>query len=124
MKLRKTSKIQNKDRKQARTIETTFVEQVARKRSNSIQKSNDYVDLRFICGSVAIVERLWSTCKSLLKLDSKSITLIVFEAIIFLRMNTDYWSLSTVSEAMKMTRIHRKFERINADSEHDLVIDM
>ena len=70
------------------------------------------------------MERLWSTCKSLLGLNRKFITPIVFEAIIFLKMNAEYWSLSTVSEAMRMTRSYLLSERINADSEHDLVIEM
>ncbi len=45
----------------------------------------------FILGSAAEVERLWSVAKNVLKDNRKSMTPLLFEALLFLKVNNSYW---------------------------------
>lgn len=83
-----------------------------------MNQPKEYIDTRFICGSVCEVERLWSVCKALLGVNRMSVTPIIFEALIFLKVNTEYWDQLMVCEAMCMTRTKRTSERVNAEEEH------
>ena len=62
-------------------------------------KSNPYKNVDFICGSAAEVERLWSICKYILSNVRSRLTPNLFEALIFLKLNRDYWDASSVQVA-------------------------
>ena len=58
-----------------------------------------YKNADFITGSAAEVERLWSICKYISILLHKRLTLILFEAFLFLKINPEYWDIQTVQLA-------------------------
>ncbi len=59
-----------------------------------------YIDSRFICGSNAEVERLWSVAKHILQNNCKSIFPMLLETLLLLKVNKAYWDISVVHEAM------------------------
>lgn len=69
-------------------------------------------------GSLAEVERLSLIFKSLFGLKHKSLILLVFEAMIYLKINASYWNQSMVSEAMCMTKTKRTRERVVVNEDH------
>lgn len=50
----------------------------------------------------------------------KSMTPIIFEALVFLKVNTKYWDLKLVYEAMKVTRSVRVQQKLDEDAEHEM----
>ena len=97
----------------------TFVQRYADKRSKFLQIIHSYVDSRFTIGSVAEVEWQWPIFYSLLGVNRKYLTPIVFKALVFLKVNSSYWNQNTVPEALRMTKTKRTSERIFADDEHE-----
>ncbi len=75
-----------------------------RKLSNSTAK---YIDSRFICGSVAKVERLWSLAKFMLQNHRKSMPPVLVEVLLFLKVKRAYWDISLVYEAMNNSPTER-----------------
>ncbi len=76
-----------------------------------------YVNCDFILGSAAEVERLWSVAKNILKDNRKSMTPLLFEALLFLKVNNSYWGLELVCEAVKTARSAKVKARIQEDAE-------
>ena len=68
-----------------------------RKRDES-EAVSKYIDCRFILGSAAIVESLWSEQDNLLaNKRRKGMTPRMVEAILFLKKNTDLWDIKDVN---------------------------
>jgi hypothetical protein len=65
-----------------------------------------------IIGSAAEVERLWSIARYILTTSRTKMAPIVFEAILFLRMNRALWDERTVMEALVAVRADQKDERL------------
>lgn len=66
--------------------------------------ASPYVNCDFLYGSSAEVERLWSVAKYILIDPRKGITPQTFEALLFLKINKDYWNLELVVKAIAMAR--------------------
>ena len=84
-----------------------MAEKSAKKPRLSKTKS-DYIDCRFILGSSAEVERIFSIGGNLLSKNRRSMTSQVFEAILFLKYNSRLWDLNPVSEATTTLRDFRR----------------
>ena len=72
--------------------------------NEAISNNNDdatYHNCDFILGSVAEVERLWSLCKYVFTDIRQALTPETFEAIIFLKVNKDYWNQDVVTRAYR-----------------------
>jgi len=65
-----------------------------------------------IIGSAAEVERLWSIARYILTTSRTKMAPIVFEAILFLRMNRALWDERTVMEALVAVRADQKDEHL------------
>ncbi|KAI0558591.1 hypothetical protein FGB62_200g011 [Gracilaria domingensis] len=75
------------------------------KRRNAQRVSNSqYRDPRFVLGSVAEVERLWSVADNILRNQRMSFRPLFFEAIIFLRVNSRLWDVNLVRSAYPLCR--------------------
>ena len=61
--------------------------------------SSPYKNVDFICGSAAEVERLWSVAKYILTDNRAKLTPAMFEALLFLKTNEEYWDMTMVMEA-------------------------
>ncbi len=72
----------------------------------------------FILGSVAEVERLWSLAKYILADTRKCTSPLAFEAVLFLKVNANYWNEHTVQLSMSRARSQRVQQALNEDEEH------
>ena len=70
------------------------------------------MDCRFIVGSVAVVERLWSTGKYVMPSHRSSMNPYLFESIMFLRFNSRFWDANITAEAVNTARSERGSLRI------------
>ena len=60
-----------------------------------------YKNVDFICGSAAEVERIWSICKYILTNIRSRMTPSLFEALVFLKVNNDYWDSVNCSAGLQ-----------------------
>ena len=63
-------------------------------------------------GIAAEVERLWSIARYILTTSRTKMAPIIFEAILFLRMNHALWDEKTVMEALAAVRADQKDESL------------
>jgi hypothetical protein len=75
--------------------------------------NNDDNSFDHVIGSAAEVERLWSVARYILITSRTKMAPIVFEAILFLRVNCALWDERTVMEALLAVRADQKDERLN-----------
>ena len=62
-----------------------------------------YYDVsNIICATSSCCERLFSKAKYILLPHRRGMSLLVFEALLFLKENISFWDVSTVGKAMKM----------------------
>ncbi len=62
---------------------------------------DQYIDCSFCVATSSTVERLFSSCKHVLKDEHKCMSPIIFEALIFLKENKAFWDLPMVAKVMK-----------------------
>lgn len=69
-------------------------------READIEDINDkFFDASYVCASTAEVERLWSQCAQILRSNRTRMTKDLFEALIYLQYNRDYWGIDEVETA-------------------------
>ena len=82
--------------------------------------ADDYINLDFILGSAAEVERLWSISSYILLNNRLSISPVMFEALAYLKVNKELWNETDVIEAMSRRQSERVLQAINEDFLHDV----
>jgi hypothetical protein len=60
-----------------------------------------FVDLQFLLSISNVVERLFSLARLILTDERKNMSPIVFEAMLYLQKNREYWSVIDVAQAMR-----------------------
>ena len=104
-----------------------------KKRKSSELESTDvrskYHNLDCIGGSAAEVERFWSEAKFVLNDHRDKMSPIVFEALMFLKFNQQYWDIftvqmtcSTVIKESRAERLSKKIELHNEAETDDTII--
>ena len=83
------------------------------------QKSSPYINANFILGSTSELERLWSIAGDILSLNRKSMTTLLFEALLFLRVNNLHWGYAVV-EAMSKVRSEKVKDKIDGDKDQHM----
>ena len=76
-----------------------------RKVSITVQKeaTRGYLDVgKIVCATSNCCERLFSEAKYLMLPHRRGMSPILFEALLYLKKNLNYWNVSTVAKAMKM----------------------
>ena len=76
--------------------------------------SSPYRNADFICGSAAEVERLWSIAKNVLTNNRSRLTPAMFETLLFLKTNDEYWDIQSVQEAYTRARNNTQNSRVTA----------
>ena len=86
-----------------------------------LEKSRDspYQNVDYVCGSASEVERLWSLCKYILTNTRSRMTPNLFEALVFLKVNYDYWDAASVQVAYTNALNGLQSDRIVAMVEED-----
>ena len=92
-----------------------------KKRKAGVMETKDspYKNVDFICGSAAEVERLWSIAKHILSNSRARMTPNLFESLVFLKVNNEYWDCNNVQEAYTMAKKEAQSDRINKMLEED-----
>ncbi|POM57623.1 Hypothetical protein PHPALM_37841 [Phytophthora palmivora] len=78
-----------------------YAERLHERKRQRLEQAEEYVDLRFIAGTSASAERLFSSAKHVLRFTRKRLTPVNFEKILFLKHNRFLWTADMVSQAMK-----------------------
>jgi len=99
------------------TQENSFLQRYAKKAKTSCT-DDEYINCDFILGSAAEVERLWSTCKYILCENRMRLSPQLFEALVFLKVNSRLWDAQMVSEATYSARINRASARLSEHEAH------
>ena len=99
--------------------ELSYMERIMKRQKKSDSEYN-YGNCHFILGSVAEVERLWSICDNVLNDHRNRMSPLLFECIVFLKINKRFWGVAQVAEAMKM---HRDEVQTRVEEEALLHID-
>lgn len=99
------------------------IEERLRKRRKTEKTTGKYLNPRLILGSVADVERLWSMSKYVLTENRQAMTPQMFEAIMFLKLNSSYWDVSLVAEAIRNVNIRQVDVRTEAHFEQEHIIE-
>ena len=81
------------------------------KRQKLMQSYSQYINADFVVGSTATIERLFSHAKYILSDNRCSMSLMLFELIIFLKFNNRFCDQSTVVKALKNARSAQKTSR-------------
>eukprot|EP00171_Calliarthron_tuberculosum_P001364 IDg1364t1 len=112
--LRKESSTQDPLPSSRSSRQSEGISERLRKRQKLSASNDGYIDTRFLLGSVAEVERLFSVAKNVLTENRRSMTPRLFEAIVFLRVNCRFWDASLVSRAVSMVATQNSAPRLNA----------
>ena len=90
-----------------------------KRKINNTKDKELYIDCRFIFGSVACAERLFSHCKYIKTETRNRLTPQLFEAINFLKSNRELWknSQQLISGAIPMSKMEnsRAYKRLEED---------
>ena len=91
-----------------------FRDKIKKRKAGVLGKTqaSPYINVDYICGSAAEVERLWSLCKYILTNTRSRMTPNLFEALFFLKVNHDYWDASSVQLAYTNTTQGSQSEKI------------
>ena len=96
-----------------------FLKNDRKRKINDTKNEYLYIDCRFIFGSVARVERLFSHCKHFKTETRHTLTPQLFEAINFLKSNRELWEYSQqlISRAISMSKMEnsRAYKRMEED---------
>ena len=111
--------INNTDASVAENVSESFQDRMSKskKRKASELEVTDvhskYHNLDYIVGSSAEVERLWSEARFVLTAYCAKMSLIAFEALIFLKFNQQYWDIFTVQRAYSTVIKESRAERLS-----------
>ena len=91
--------------------------------SDVVEDTSDCVNLDFVVGSAAEIERVWSMANFILVKERNSMSPIMFEALIFLKFNFSYWDdaliLKAYSKALNKQRSERLEKRLEELQEEE-----
>ena len=82
-----------------------------RKAASSRAYESKYVNLDFVLGSAAEVERLWSMAKYVLVQQRRSMAPKMFECLMFLKFNRRFWDEALVIQAFRNARNKKRSDR-------------
>lgn len=91
---------------------------------NIAQAANEpdspYIDCNFIFGSAAQVEQMWSQAKYILSQQRSRMSPILFETILYLKINDRFWDKKTVHEAISMAAAEGASDRRRRREQEEL----
>jgi hypothetical protein len=75
--------------------------QEKKEKRKKVEVNDEYIDVSFVLGTNDIVERFFSTSKSILSDERSSLSPYMFECLVYLKANRKYWGQFDVALAMK-----------------------
>jgi hypothetical protein len=89
------------DESKSESKNTSYFEKIRKRKNNRFSDEERYINCSFCVATSNSVERLFSACKHILSDQRKHMSPIMFEALIFLKINRECWDESMVELAMK-----------------------
>lgn len=80
----------------------SYFERIEAKRRRLSSSVTKYLDCRFIPATSCSAERLFSAARWILTCKRKRMSPILFEALLFLKLNRNMWDIKSVASAMKL----------------------
>ena len=68
----------------------SVVQRISAVKKRRVTRDNAYINWNFILSSVTEIERLWSVASNILSDNRKILTPMLFEALLYLRINRDF----------------------------------
>lgn len=102
--------------------ELSLSERLSQKKRKLDRESSGFRNCDYILGSVAACERLWSIAGNIFTKDRASMSPLLLETLLFLRINQSYWNEQTVKLAVARAKSSRVEKRLNEDAEYDDLI--
>ena len=78
--------------------------------------ASPFINCNFILATAVIVERMWSKAGNLLSDSRRSMMPLIFETIIFLNINRDYWDDNLINRAIISVRTKKSKERASMNA--------
>lgn len=96
-----------------------LLQALSNKRRRINNGNSPYISANFILGSTVEMEKVWSVSKYLLPDTRKCMESVVFEALLFLKVNHRYWNLNSVRIAMADVRnVDEEAQRLGGIETH------
>lgn len=93
----------------------TYYERLEAKRRRLEEAPTQYMNSKFISATSSSVERCFSAARWILTCLRKRMSPILFEAILFLKLNRELWDLKLVSSAMRI-RPKERYTKLDDDA--------
>ena len=102
------------------TFASRFRDRMKKRKAGELERSqhSPYQNVDYICGSAAEVERLWSLCRYILTNTRSRMTPNIFEVLVFLKVNHDYWDARSVQLAYTKA-LNSRSDKIEAMIDED-----
>ena len=112
---------QNSSQSSQPSLAQRMIERMKKRKAGVMENNlgSPFKNCDFICGSAAEVERLWSIAKHVLTNTRSRLTPVMFETLIFSKVNEDYWDLATVQSAHTLARRGATTEEIKSMMSED-----
>lgn len=88
------------------------------------EAQNPYMNLQFTLGSTAEIERLFSIAGGVLADNRQGMTPLLFESLLFLKVNRGYWNMRAAVTVMKNSTSTQVRERVGEDVEQQILSNM
>lgn len=95
-----------------------------RRKRRRLEPDHPYMNVGFILGSSAEIERLFSIAGGILADHRQNMTPLLFETLVFLKVNRGYWDFRTVVTAMGNSQSSQVRDRVAEDSEQQILSKM
>ena len=106
-KIANSALLKNKMTVESKQDSCTSVEQRLKKQQKVLESGSEYIDSRFVLGSSAECERIFSIDRYVFCENRRSISPPVLESILFLKLNERFWDIELVSQAINAGRTRR-----------------
>ena len=81
--------------------DTNYFERALKKRHPNEKTVSNYIDCRFLVATSNTVERLFSAARWIMMDLWRQMSPIMFEAMLYLKTNHEFWDIQMLAEAMK-----------------------
>lgn len=95
-----------------------------RRKRRRVEQDHPYMNLNFILGSSAEIERLFSIAGRILADQRRNMTPMLFEALVFLKVNRGYWDFRTVLSAMGNSNSSKVSDIVAEDAEQQILSEI
>lgn len=99
-----------------------MLDEIQARKKQRIEHESSYIDLSWIQPTSNIVERFFSQVKAVFTDYRRSLLAENLEAIMFLKLNSDLWDVSTVADAIEALEVQvANQDDLDSDDESEFI---